>query len=68
MKTEPKKGVPPEYLEINPLGKVPGFQGNDGFILSECIAIGVYSKYSYFYYQFIELQLASMMRYVTIYS
>ncbi|KAL0631737.1 elongation factor EF-1 gamma subunit [Maublancomyces gigas] len=39
---EPSKGVSPEYLKINPLGKVPTFQGEDGFILSECIAIAIY--------------------------
>ncbi|RPB05799.1 eEF1-gamma domain-containing protein [Choiromyces venosus 120613-1] len=39
---EPDKGVSAEYLKINPLGKVPTFQGEDGFVLSECIAIAVY--------------------------
>lgn len=42
---EPSKGVSDEYLKINPLGKVPTFQGEDGFILSECIAIAIYRKY-----------------------
>ncbi|KAI5854824.1 hypothetical protein BZA05DRAFT_392682 [Tricharina praecox] len=39
---EPAKGVSAEYLKINPLGKVPTFQGADGFVLSECIAIAIY--------------------------
>jgi elongation factor 1-gamma len=39
---EPDKGVSAEYLKLNPLGKVPTFQGDDGFVLSECIAIAVY--------------------------
>ncbi|KAL7267849.1 elongation factor EF-1 gamma subunit [Rhizina undulata] len=39
---EPGKGVSAEYLKINPLGKVPTFQGADGFVLSECIAIAIY--------------------------
>lgn len=42
---EPSKGVSAEYLKINPLGKIPTFQGEDGFILSECIAIAIYRKY-----------------------
>lgn len=39
---DPSKGVSAEYLKINPLGKVPTFQGSDGFVLSECIAIAIY--------------------------
>lgn len=34
-----------EYLKINPLGKVPTFQGEDGFVLSECIAIAIYREF-----------------------
>ncbi|ORY13868.1 hypothetical protein BCR34DRAFT_672790 [Clohesyomyces aquaticus] len=40
--TEPSKGVSPEYLKLNKLGRVPTFQGADGYVLSECIAIAVY--------------------------
>jgi elongation factor 1-gamma len=40
--TEPAKGVSAEYLKLNKLGKVPTFEGADGFVLSECIAIAVY--------------------------
>ena len=42
--TEPAKGVSTEYLKLNKLGKVPTFEGADGFVLSECIAIAVYRK------------------------
>ncbi|KAF1914762.1 hypothetical protein BDU57DRAFT_558302 [Ampelomyces quisqualis] len=40
--TEPAKGVSADYLKLNKLGKVPTFEGADGFVLSECIAIAVY--------------------------
>jgi len=43
--TEPAKGVSQEYLKINPLGKVPSFVGADGYQLTECIAIAIYSTY-----------------------
>ncbi|CUS11206.1 unnamed protein product [Tuber aestivum] len=42
VREEPAKGVSAEYLKVNLLGKVPTFQGDDGFVLSECIAIAVY--------------------------
>lgn len=41
-------GVSKEYLSINPLGQVPTFVGADGFVLSESIAIAVYSKLTLF--------------------
>lgn len=41
---EISKGVSAEYLNLNALGKIPTFQGEDGFILSECIAIAIYRK------------------------
>jgi glutathione S-transferase len=31
-----------EYLKINPTGKIPAFEGANGFTLSETIAIAVY--------------------------
>ena len=43
--TEPAKGVSTDYLKINKLGKVPTFEGADGFVLSETIAIAVYREY-----------------------
>ncbi|KAL4789088.1 glutathione S-transferase [Aspergillus venezuelensis] len=36
------KDASPEYLELNPLGKIPTFVGADGFILTESIAIAIY--------------------------
>jgi len=33
-----------EHLKANGLGKIPAFIGEDGFALSECIAIAIYSK------------------------
>jgi len=42
VETEPAKGVSTEYLKLNKLGKVPTFEGADGFVLSEAIAIAVY--------------------------
>lgn len=40
--TEPAKGLPTEYLKLNPLGKIPSFEGVDGYFLSEAIAIAIY--------------------------
>ena len=42
--TEPAKGVSEDYLKLNKLGKVPTFEGADGFVLSETIAIAVYRE------------------------
>jgi len=39
----PMKGVSSDYTRVNQLGKIPSFEGADGFILSECLAIAVYS-------------------------
>jgi len=38
-------GVSEEYKKINKLGKIPSFVGADGFVLTECIAIAIYSMY-----------------------
>ena len=43
--TEPAKGVSDDYRKLNKLGKVPTFEGADGYILSECIAIAIYRQY-----------------------
>lgn len=32
-----------EYLKLNKLGKIPSFVGADGYELTECIAIAIYS-------------------------
>ena len=42
--TEPAKGLTNDYLKINKLGKVPSFVGQDGYELTEAIAIAIYSK------------------------
>jgi elongation factor 1-gamma len=42
--TDSTKGISPEYLKINKLGKIPTFVGADGYILHEAIAIAIYSK------------------------
>jgi elongation factor 1-gamma len=33
-----------DYKKLNKLGRIPTFQGSDGYVLSECIAIAIYSK------------------------
>lgn len=33
----------PEFLKANPLSKIPTFVGNDGYVLTECMAIAIYS-------------------------
>jgi len=42
VETVPGNGVSAEYLKLNKLGKVPTFEGADGYVLSESIAIAVY--------------------------
>lgn len=49
VETEPAKGVSTEYLKLNKLGKVPTFEGADGYVLSECIAIAVYCKSAFIF-------------------
>ena len=46
--TKPREGVPDKYRKLNKLGKVPTFEGADGFVLSETIAINVYCKAIFF--------------------
>ena len=50
--TEPAKGVSQDYLKLNKLGKVPTFEGQDGYILSECIAIAIYGMSEHFYHYY----------------
>ena len=33
-----------EYLKVNPLNKIPSFEGSDGYILTEAMAIAIYGK------------------------
>ena len=40
----PDKEFPPEYLKLNPLNRVPSFEGTDGYVLTECMAIAVYGE------------------------
>ncbi|KAK0255812.1 hypothetical protein B0A54_11074 [Friedmanniomyces endolithicus] len=40
--TEPAKGVSEDYQKLNKLGKVPTFEGADGYVLTECMAIAIY--------------------------
>jgi elongation factor 1-gamma len=41
--THPSEGIHSDYIKkINPLGKIPSFEGVDGFILTESIAIAIY--------------------------
>ncbi len=41
--TEPWKDLPTEYLKLNKLGKIPTFEGGDGYVLTESMAIAIYS-------------------------
>lgn len=42
--TDARKGpLNTEYLKINKLGVIPSFVGADGYELTECIAIAIYS-------------------------
>lgn len=45
----PANGVSTEYLKLNKLGKVPTFEGADGFVLTETIAIAVYRMSPFFF-------------------
>lgn len=47
VETVPSKGVATEYLKLNKLGKVPTFEGADGYVLTECIAIAVYCEWAH---------------------
>ena len=40
----PEKPFPAEYAKLNPLNRVPSFEGSDGYVLTECMAIAVYSE------------------------
>lgn len=33
-----------DYRKLNKLGKIPTFEGSDGYVLSEAIAIAIYGK------------------------
>ncbi|KXT15879.1 hypothetical protein AC579_5531 [Pseudocercospora musae] len=40
--TEPAKGVSDDYKKLNKLGKIPTFEGQDGYVLTEAMAIAIY--------------------------
>lgn len=42
VETIPEKGVSDDYKLLNKLGRVPTFQGSDGYVLTEAIAIAIY--------------------------
>ncbi len=42
VETKPPE-ISTDYLKLNPLGKIPTFVGDNGYILTEAIAIAVYS-------------------------
>ena len=39
-----------EYTKLSPLGKIPAFEGANGFVLSEVIALAIYGAYFYKYF------------------
>ena len=44
--TDVSKGpLSTEYLKLNKLGTIPSFVGADGYELTECIAIAIYSTF-----------------------
>ncbi|EGP90132.1 unnamed protein product [Zymoseptoria tritici ST99CH_1A5] len=38
----PADGLSADYLKINPLAQIPTFEGQDGYILTESVAIAIY--------------------------
>lgn len=48
VETQPSN-VSNDYRKLNKLGKIPTFEGSDGYILTEVIAIAVYCTWSYFF-------------------
>ena len=53
-----------EYAKLSPLGKVPAFEGANGFGLSEAIAIAVYGM---FYILKLDIMSFSLSLYDEIY-
>lgn len=65
--TKPPNELPESYHTINPLGRIPTFVGADGYELTECIAIAIYSmRPNIFAFTFFLFR--SMMRKIIIYS
>ena len=44
--TVPGKDITTDYLKLNKLGKIPTFEGEDGYILTESMAIAIYGKFN----------------------
>lgn len=44
MNENPADGLSADYLKINPLAQIPTFEGQDGYILTESVAIAIYRK------------------------
>lgn len=42
-----KGGLSDDYKKLNPLAKIPTFQGSDGYVLNEVIAIAIYRESSH---------------------
>lgn len=55
----------PEFLSKFPLGKIPAWEGKDGFLLTEALAIARYSTCTSFVYSFFfrTPQVGEKMRY-----
>jgi elongation factor 1-gamma len=45
VETQTGAQAPADYLKYNKLGKIPTFVDSNGYVLSECIAIAIYSMY-----------------------
>lgn len=45
--TNPGEGVSDDYRKLNKLGRIPTFEGSDGYLLTECIAIAVYRTWHF---------------------
>lgn len=43
--TNPNEGVSDDYRKLNRLGRIPTFQGSDGYILTEVMAIAIYRTF-----------------------
>lgn len=49
VETQTGDKAPADYLKLNKLGKIPTFVDKNGYVLSECIAIAIYSTYNTYY-------------------
>lgn len=49
VETDSAKAASTDYLKLNKQGLIPTFEGTDGYVLTECIAIAIYGKRSQVY-------------------